>query len=184
MGHLIIGSLVGVVRQTVGDHVIDERRRIPQSREDEVDVGTHDAGLGDAALCNGRIGLLKVVDHQVASIVREEQAGVKVTDHLATRVIAELVQLTHIVVVTEVGTGGVHIVGAVVECGADRHVDEGVATAGHIGGEAGVRSSQSRLSVIIGLVERLVGRNTLLGDVKVLLAGNCGEESGDGENRE
>ena len=104
-------------------------------------------------------------------------------DHLVAGVETELVQLSHEVVVAEVGTGSIHVVAAVVQSGLVVGVDGGTILAGNTGREAGVGSRHGRLSVGIGLIEVLDGGDALLRDVKVLLAGDCGEEGADGENR-
>ncbi len=109
--------------------------------------------------------------------------AVKVVDDLVTGVETELVQLGHEVVVTEVGTSGVHIVTAVVESGLIVRIDGATVLAGHANSKTSVSSRQGSLGFFISLIEVLDGSDTLLRDVEVLLAGNCGEESGDGENR-
>ena len=188
MRHRIIGILVGVVRQAFCEHVVDERRRVPQRGEEEVEVGAHDTGLGHAAL--GRRGgtaigqtVLEVVDDQVAGVVHLEQVLVEVVDHLVAGVEAELVQLGHEVVVTEVGAGGIHVVTAVVQRGLVVRIDGTSVLTGDAGGEAGIRRVQGRDAIFVGLVEGLDGGHTLLRDIKIFLAGDARHEGSESKNR-
>ena len=188
MGHRALGILVGVVGELVGDHVVDEGRGVPQGGEDEVDVGTHGTGLGDGTL--GGVGhtafgqaVLEVVDHEVAGVVGHEQALVQVLDGRVSGVVAELVQGGHEVVVTEVGTGGKHVVAAVVEAGLVMGVDGAAVLGDDVLGELCVSRQEGRFAIFVGLVEGLVGDHALLGDVQILLTGNTHEKGGDGEDR-
>ena len=188
VGHRVFRILVGVVRQTVGDDMVDERRGVPQSGEQEIDVGADCAGLGHGAL-GGRGGaalgqtVLEVVDHQVAGIVGHEQALIQVLDRSVTGIIAELVQRRHEVVVTEVGTGGIHIVTAVVEAGLVVRVDGATVLGDHIRGELCIGGGKGGLAIFVSLIEGLVGGHALLRDVQVLLAGSDGKE-GEGRKSE
>ena len=65
-------------------------------------------------------------------------------DHLVAGVEAELVQLGHEVVVTEVGAGGVHIVTAVVQGSLEMREDGTSVLAGHIDTELGISRGKRR----------------------------------------
>ena len=189
MAHRILRILVGVVRIILRrENSSDHRRRVPQSGQEEVDIGAHHPGLGHTAL-GRRSGtalgqaFLEVHDDQVASVVHLVQVLVEVVDHLVAGVEAELVQLGHEVVVTEVGAGGIHIVTAVVEGGLVVRIDGTSILTGDAGGEAGISRSQSRYGILFGLVEVIIGGHTLLRDIQILLTGDTHHEGGESENR-
>ena len=187
--HRVLRILVSVVRQTVSDHVIDERRSVPHRSEEEVDVCTHYAGLsynplGGSSLAAFGQTVLEVVDNEVAGVVNLEQVVVEVVYYLVTRIVAELVDLGHEVIVAEVGTSGISIISHVVEGSLVVSIDRTTVLSCDAGSEPCVSSSQGGLCVSIGLVESLISRNTFLRDVKKrLAAGSEREQSGDGENR-
>ena len=92
--------------------MVDKRRSIPNNDQIEIGVGTKDAGfchspLGDFGGAAVGQSILEMVDHEVAGVVREEETGIESFNDLVTRVITELVEGSHVVVVSEVRTGGI-----------------------------------------------------------------------------
>ena len=179
---LFLGLVVDRELVTFVD-AVQERRLIPDRGGHEMKVRAHDAGLGHALLRDGArplgLGAVAVLrgevgNHQVGVIDGVAVALVELLDGAAGGVILELVEHTEIVVVIEGLTGGEDVVGGVIQVGLLRVVDtRGTA---HLVDVLGVHVVQGSLGILVGRIEFDGADNALLGDLKILLAGN-GEES-------
>ena len=172
VGRVLVAT-IDLLQREVLQHVVHQRRAAPAGGQHQLHPGTQDAGFGDAALGRGRLAtiretVLELVDHDVGIVHRVEEVIVAVDQHGGVGTEGELVHLTHEVVVTVVGTGGVHVIAGEVEASAERSVDGTTFLATNIGDQPSVGGHHSSFAVFICIIEILRKQDTLLRDLETV----------------